>query len=75
MEKTFFQPQIRGTALRAISRFRESWLILLCMVFVAMLDFSGKANTSIHGLGEDDTANSQARMFKGCDRWMCVFIV
>ena len=23
----------------------------------AMLDFSGKANTSIHGLGEDDTAN------------------
>ena len=22
----------------------------------AMLDFSGKANTSIHGLGEDDTA-------------------
>ena len=24
----------------------------------AMLDFSGKANTSIHGLGEDDTATS-----------------
>ena len=23
----------------------------------AMLDFSGKADTSIHGLGEDDTAN------------------
>ena len=23
----------------------------------AMLDFSGKANTSIHGLGEDNTAN------------------
>ena len=22
-----------------------------------MLDFTGKANTSIHGLGEDDTAN------------------
>ena len=22
----------------------------------AMLDFSGKANTSIHGLGQDDTA-------------------
>ena len=25
----------------------------------AMLDFSGKANTSIHGLGEDDTASRQ----------------
>ena len=23
----------------------------------AMLNFSGKANTSIHGLGEDDTAS------------------
>ena len=25
----------------------------------AMLDFSGKANTSIHGLGEDDTATNK----------------
>ena len=27
----------------------------------AMLDLSGKANTSIHGLGEDDTATSKPR--------------
>ena len=26
----------------------------------AMLNFSGKANTSIHGLGEDDTSNDDA---------------
>ena len=26
------------------------------VVEIAMLNFSGKANTSIHGLGEDDTA-------------------
>ena len=29
-------------------------------VGVAMLDFSGKANTSIHGLGEEDTARSMS---------------
>ena len=28
----------------------------------AMLDFSGKANTSIHGLGEDDTATQTLPM-------------
>ena len=27
------------------------------LLVTAMLDFSGKANTSIHGLGEDDTAS------------------
>ena len=34
----------------------------------AMLNFSGKANTSIHGLGEDDTdrfENAQAPIQKG----------
>ena len=29
-----------------------------------MLDFSGKANTSIHGLGEDDTATLRQRFFQ-----------
>ena len=31
-----------------------------------MLIFSGKANTSIHGLGEDDTART-------CRRAVCLF--
>ena len=31
----------------------------------AMLNFSGKANTSIHGLGEDDTAKSSSGQFGG----------
>ena len=31
-----------------------------------MLNFSGEANTSIHGLGEDDTAKGNVRVRLGC---------
>ena len=31
----------------------------------AMLDFSGEANTSIHGIGEDDTVRYDPELYTG----------
>ena len=48
--------QLRGRTVikKVMDIFRTLWSGSLSVA--AMLDFSGKANTSIHGLGEDDTA-------------------
>ena len=37
----------------------------------AMLDFSGKENTSIYGLGEDDTTIKAAGRFGNC--WLATW--
>ena len=47
--------QLRGRTLMDIFRTLGSGSLSV----TAMLDFSGKANTSIHGIREDDTANTR----------------
>ena len=48
-------PDTRPVAETGFSHRLTAYKIVGSFSVTAMLDFSGKANTSIHGLGEDDT--------------------